>query len=796
MRILLSTLFLSLCCTVLSAQAALVKDIRTGSASSSPSEFVEFNGKLIFKATGDSLGTELYISDGTEAGTMVLKNINDSTSVAGGSSNPGDFYRFNNQLYFQANNGSQGSELWVTDGTPEGTHLVHDVTDGALSSSPTDFIEFDGNLYFTASDTFGGFRPPITNTEFYRLNDSGDSTFRIKDLVEGVGSGYPDEKLILGSSMVFKGTIGEVMTPRGTVAVSGLWTSDGTTDGTQKAPDATDEVNQLQNLTVYQDKVYFSGSIPAIGREVFSYAGDSIRLVGDFRKEPGISTNPGSFFVYDDYLFFAGNTDTLGNELYMSDGTEAGTRIIDINLGPACCGNPGTNNSRPKGFFEVNGLDEDKGLIFEATDSVAKQYMALFIDEGEPEFVSFRDLFEIPFNSGYDMISTGSTLYFGADTDEHGTEVWKLSLIGDAVPERVSDLNPGEANSSPNDLILVGDKVLFYAQDSMGRELYGLDAERADYQVMEGADRLLNDLDTIDLGTLFVGETVDGIARISSTGTGPNAAVVINDAEIAAPFSIVADSQIDSIPTGMFSDVTISFAPTSEGDYLDSLHISVYGPNGPETVIIYLTATAALRVGALEATANDVMLTGTETVDYGNVLAFQDSTIAIILSNTGTGPLQYTPSLRIGEKFTADDLDATQIAVGGMDTINITFAPQSVSTYEDTLVLALQLNTETTGELLVPLMGNSIVNSINNFGIEAVRAFPNPTTDQLYVELSEPLSGGTMRVFDVNGRQVLEGNWPQNSRTHSLALGALPAGSYTLEVVDRQGRLIIEVIKR
>jgi hypothetical protein len=205
---------------------------------------------------------------------------------------------------------------------------------------------------------------------------------------------------------------------------------------------------------------------------------------------------------------------------------------------------------------------------------------------------------------------------------------------------------------------------------------------------------------------------------------------------------------------------------------------------------------AELRVGALEATANGTTLTGTEEVNYGDVLAFQDSTIAIILSNTGTGPLMYTPSLRVGEKFTADDLAATEIAVDGMDTINITFSPQSVTTYQDTLVLALTLNEVTTDELIIPLTGNTIVNSINNFGIEAVRAFPNPTTDQLFIELSEPLLAGSARVFDVNGRVVLNGAWPRNARTHAINLASLPAGSYTVEVLDRQGRMVIEVIKR
>jgi len=72
-------------------------------------------------------GKELWVSDGTAAGTTLLKNIN----PGGNSSFPSDFTVFDNKLFFSADDGTHGRELWVTDGTTAGTKLVTDLNPGS-----------------------------------------------------------------------------------------------------------------------------------------------------------------------------------------------------------------------------------------------------------------------------------------------------------------------------------------------------------------------------------------------------------------------------------------------------------------------------------------------------------------------------------------------------------------------------------------------------------------------------------------------------------------------------------------
>lgn len=83
---------------------------------------------IMFLAANDDVsGYELWKTDGTTAGTVMVKNI---TTIAGVGSSPFGFTVFNSALYFQANDGATGSELWKTDGTGDGTARMKDLCPG------------------------------------------------------------------------------------------------------------------------------------------------------------------------------------------------------------------------------------------------------------------------------------------------------------------------------------------------------------------------------------------------------------------------------------------------------------------------------------------------------------------------------------------------------------------------------------------------------------------------------------------------------------------------------------------
>lgn len=76
---------------------------------------------LYFVATDGVNARELWVSDGTEAGTRMTKNIAPGQSR---SSNVAYITPYNNQVFFQADDGTTGIELWKSDGTEAGTVVV------------------------------------------------------------------------------------------------------------------------------------------------------------------------------------------------------------------------------------------------------------------------------------------------------------------------------------------------------------------------------------------------------------------------------------------------------------------------------------------------------------------------------------------------------------------------------------------------------------------------------------------------------------------------------------------------
>lgn len=173
-----------------SLQAATqVKDINSGSVGSSPEEITTYNNKLYFAADDGVNGVELWVSDGTNSGTSMLKDINSGI----GSSNPYGFTVFNNLLYFGANDGSNGQELWVTNGTSGGTSLVTDINTGSGGSAPSNLKELDGKLYFQANDG-------MTGPELWVLDPAATCSFPLAETQTNVVLAGFDDKLTASNS--------------------------------------------------------------------------------------------------------------------------------------------------------------------------------------------------------------------------------------------------------------------------------------------------------------------------------------------------------------------------------------------------------------------------------------------------------------------------------------------------------------------------------------------------------------------------------------------------------------------
>ena len=224
-----------------------------------------------------------------------------------------------------------------------------------------------------------------------------------------------------------------------------MWKSDGTEAGTVSVLDISSDVSEL---TAVGDTLFFSARNETSGRELWKSDGTSTGTVLIADIYPGISS--------DGYSGYGGYGGYGGNGGYSGDSVEP-------------------NSSDPSDLIAVGDT-----LFFTADDGSGRK---LWRSDGtEAGTVLFSDIepnihegYYGDYPSSYFLAAVDDTLYFVADADNSGEELWKTDGTNTGTV-RVSDINPGEAGSNPSRLTVVGDTLFFSATDgSSGDELWALD---------------------------------------------------------------------------------------------------------------------------------------------------------------------------------------------------------------------------------------------------------------------------------------------------------------------------------
>jgi hypothetical protein len=384
-----------------------VRDIKTGNSSSfrderdeDENQLVVVGSTLFFVAKDDRHGRELWKSDGTEAGTVLVKDIRSGDE----DSDPTNLMLFGNTLYFRADDGS-GMELWKSDGTETGTQRVKNINPGSVGSFPYGLTGVGNTLYFVAFDSDSG-------EELWKTNGTEAGTVRVKDIHTDFMGAYPEYLTVMGNTLYF--TADDMIRGRE------LWKSDGTEVGTDLVKDINFGYmgSDPEELTVIGNTLYFTADGTLGGRELWKSDGTEIGtvLVKDINR--GIDSSlPSYLTAVGNKLFFTARDPLGGEELWTSDGTTAGTvRVKDIR--------PGNNGSNP--------------------------YLGAVL---------------------------GNTLFFAANDGTTGDELW-ASDGTEAGTFRVADLNKrGSSGSNPSNFQVVGDTLFFTADNGeKGEELWAIDA--------------------------------------------------------------------------------------------------------------------------------------------------------------------------------------------------------------------------------------------------------------------------------------------------------------------------------
>lgn len=441
--------------------------------------FASLDGVIYFGAD-DGRGSELWRSDGTPAGTFMA---GDASPAAAAGANPSELTLSDRRIYFVADDGIHGHELWwVSRG--QQPRMVVDLAPG----NRTPFVNHDGGLtaaeltpidrmiYFEAFDdrpfssdgTAAGTKPDplacvgcvkIGNTLFFAgQGPEGVELWRregrkgparlVKDLNPGEQGSHPSLLTPVGNVLflsAYNGTLG-----------SSLWRSDGTPEGT---------------IELWADPALTIERIVALGQTVFFVARD--------RPAGAVPT-----------------------QLWRSDGTPEGTILIEPELNAGRSNGDGAQLTAAGDRLYLTLTDPEHGLELWTSDGIP----------GSLRLV--RDIYPGPGSSNpHDLRAVGGRLLFGATDPEHGDELWR----SDGTPEgtwQLADLAPGLFNSWPGEFAALEDLIYFRADDNLhGAELWSMPAWLPATPAESAA--LLDDFNHKDgaLSTRWRGEGREGYQR-------------------------------------------------------------------------------------------------------------------------------------------------------------------------------------------------------------------------------------------------------------------------------------------
>ncbi|WP_163867321.1 ELWxxDGT repeat protein [Myxococcus eversor] len=435
-----------------------LKDIHP-TGSSSPIGFTVVGSRAIFFANNGTAGAEPWSTDGTPAGTSLLKDIQPGASGSMPFLAQSRIASVGSTVFFAANDGVHGEELWKTDGTSTGTVLVSDAVPGATGSAPTAFTGTPGRLFYTASQSTTGGEP-------WTSDGTSAGTFMLKDILPGANRSVSGRYVPFGAGALFFADDG--------IHGREPWFSNGQPSGTQLVSDlypGSRGSADLQLLSVAGARAYFACTTPLGVNDLCDTDGTSAGTRRLSLPGPGTAPSAPTWLVATPQgrAFFAASDGLTGRELYVTDGTPTGTqRLTDLSPGIA---------DGVTGQIYVFG----QNVVF--AGRTPEHGSELWFSDGTPRGTRMiRDIHPTAGVGALDGIVRtyatvhGNHFYFIASDGVTGNELWRTDGTENGT-ERLTDVLPGPAHSAVPDPapISFGASLIFTAQDAQFvRSLYSL----------------------------------------------------------------------------------------------------------------------------------------------------------------------------------------------------------------------------------------------------------------------------------------------------------------------------------
>lgn len=428
------------------------------SAPFEPRDLIEVGGRVVFR-TNNPNAPQLYGTAGTEgalerlmAGELSLKDGSNE-----GVTFPGfrEFVHVSGAALFVGKEGNGfDTELWRTDGTLAGTWRVVDLTPGFYGTVINNLFEAPGGgqAYFS-----GLVRPPGLEAhighELYATDGVG--AHLLKDLVPGELSSFPSNFNNLKGKTYF---VANWVDGGGALQPTRLWVTDGSSAGTQAVADL--EVGQQGMVEAPDGRIYFVGSTPATGPELYAFdeTTQQASLVDEVVPGP-TGSDPRDLVVLGGAVYFHAKS-AQGRELWKAENGTL-TLVRDIN--------PGSAN----GLLEFGQplLAALGRLWFRAQDGV--HGLELWTSDGTASGTAMvKDLALVGGSDPRSLVQLDEDeIWFTAWSPDLGRELWRSD--GTALGTQLfADLNPGHGTESSEVLnVFSPDGTSVWGQSVAGSKL-------------------------------------------------------------------------------------------------------------------------------------------------------------------------------------------------------------------------------------------------------------------------------------------------------------------------------------
>lgn len=418
----------------------VVDSIRPGSGNSWAMDYsnsVVMGGWLYFGADDGTNGRELWRTNGET--TEMMLDINPGAD----NGDPQGLYVVGSTLFFSADDGSHGHELWQTDGTLVGTTLAADINpEGSSYVYPVG--TYHGNYYFGAADE-------SSDAELWSI-DPATLVVTEHEIAAGSGGSYPQEGINYLDYLYF--VANDATNNRE------LWRTDGTV--TEVVFPSSGGIANPTDLVVHGGFLYVTenlgntGSYP--GRTMYKSAGtlSAVTALGGW----DIDTNPTETVSFGGQLYFAATDSTYGQELWASTGANDHRLVADIQDG---IGNGSPQQLTPFGDWLYFSADD--GVhgreLYRSNGMTTSRVADIRLDGSSwPQFLT----------------PLGEWLYFQAYEPVHGAALYRTrGTVTERVPLPTSDLTYN-CDCYDTSMVSMGERLFFTVRgDLIGQEFAFLD---------------------------------------------------------------------------------------------------------------------------------------------------------------------------------------------------------------------------------------------------------------------------------------------------------------------------------